>query len=115
MRKLLIALCACVALIPTVASARNYVFDCGGQQIPGVILSGRYVRVGVYRVNSIATFEVSIGGIDATVDVIRTQVFRWDQLKDVAFLDGRHCRLLTTEEVDNLADPQFGNSKDGDK
>jgi hypothetical protein len=88
----------------TVADARDYFFDCGGQK--RYTLSGQYVRVGVYRVNSIATFEVTIGGVSAA-DPVRTPVFRWNQTTDQATLDGRRCQLLTPEEQANLADPQF--------
>jgi hypothetical protein len=101
-----------LSVLPVAANARSYVFDCGGQKTPDVILSGRYVRVGVYRINSIATFEISIGGIAAQPTIVRTPIFQWDQGKDEATLNGQHCRLLTQEEVNGLADPQFGAEHD---
>jgi hypothetical protein len=96
----------------SVADARAYFFDCGRQKQPGLTLSGQYVRVGVYRVNSVATFEVTIGGVSAA-DPVRTPVFRWNQKTDKASLDGRQCRMLTDEEVQNLEDPQFADPNSG--
>jgi hypothetical protein len=101
-----------LSMLPATANARSYVFDCGGQKNSGVVLSGRTVSVGVYRVNSIATFEVAIRGIDARTRFVRTPIFQWDQQKDEATLNGQHCRLLTQEEVNGLADPQFGAEHD---
>src|SRR5437870_5174410 len=111
MKTMMIAILSSL-LLTSVAHARTYFFDCGGHKRPGMTLSGRYVRVGVYRVNSVATFEVAIGGIRAARHV-RTPVFRWDQTTDKASLDGRQCRILTDEEAEKLEDPQFINPETG--
>lgn len=55
--------------------------------------------------NGVATYEVTIGGVNAHTEVTPTPVFRWRDER--ASLNGRKCRELTGEEVENLEDPQF--------
>jgi len=111
MKKTTVAILASL-LLASVADARTYFFDCGRHKRPGLTLSGQYVRVGVYRVNGVATFEVTIGGVSAASPV-RTPVFRWNQTTDSASLAGRQCRMLTDEEVEKLEDPQFADPETG--
>jgi hypothetical protein len=100
-RKILIALCACAALsAPDAAMAHYYnaTFDCG---------HGRTVWIGNPVTGAFGTkergrkviFEITISDFD--LSKVISPIVRWNSDKDEVTLDGRRCRQMTDEEVEN--------------